>query len=188
MPGPFTRRRHPFAPSYSRPNPPYNLYSSEEKFIETWDDLGNAVTVAREFAQTPGVDKVVVYDRGRSGHGPKGEFVAMFRPDYAKKNPAKRAGGGKRIRITYEIVTPESAEHGDVEESGWIDEEGVPVRSVAEAARVILQHGPVEGDRWYTQVDADQDYATGADTRWSFHPVGFTAAELDRLHDLVQGD
>ena len=28
------------------------------------------------------------------------------------------------IRITYAIVTPESAEHGDFHETGWENEEG----------------------------------------------------------------
>ena len=30
----------------------------------------------------------------------------------------------KRIRVTYEIITPESAADGDVAESGWLDKEG----------------------------------------------------------------
>ena len=31
----------------------------------------------------------------------------------------------KRITITYDVTTPESAEHGDYADTGWIDEEGV---------------------------------------------------------------
>lgn len=39
-----------------------------------------------------------------------------------------------RILTTYSTVTPESAEHGDVADSGWIDEDGVPMGDDDESA------------------------------------------------------
>ena len=38
------------------------------------------------------------------------------------------------FRVTYKIVTPESAEYGDAEESGWITEQAVDLRTALEFA------------------------------------------------------
>lgn len=44
-------------------------------------------------------------------------FRAIFEANVMGKNP--------RVLITYSIMSEESAQHGDYEETGWIDEEGV---------------------------------------------------------------
>lgn len=31
------------------------------------------------------------------------------------------------IRISYEVITPESADIGEIDDSGWIDEDGVVI-------------------------------------------------------------
>ena len=46
-----------------------------------------------------------------------------------------------RIRISYEIVTEESAEEGDVAECGWDDEEGQVFDSPDDAAEWLMDSG-----------------------------------------------
>lgn len=99
-----------------------------------------------------------------------------------------------RIKTTYDVVTPESAEQGDFADQGWIDddvghdcfpdsddmEEGLT--SVDLAIRFLTQNGPLEASSsafhpgvWYTQSDGSVNYCTGAQTRYSFHLHDFTS-------------
>lgn len=112
------------------------------------------------------------------------------------------------IKITYEIVTPESAEQGDIAESGWIDEEGTPVEpdefdieemgeplAVAKCAAKIIGHCVEASDypkchpghTWYTDADGDTDYSTGAVTRQSYHLEGFSEEEEVELYAELTG-
>ncbi len=51
-------------------------------------------------------------------------FKVLYEADGLNKvNP----NGGHKVALTYEIITEESAAHGDAEERGWLDEEGVDV-------------------------------------------------------------
>lgn len=103
----------------------------------------------------------------------------------------------RKIKITFETVTPESAAEGDAADRGWIDEEGVSIEPdeldiedndtelnavVALAVKEI--GGCVEPSSsqwhqgvWYTEIDPDRDYQTGAETRKSFHLYGFSKDE-----------
>ncbi len=103
----------------------------------------------------------------------------------------------RRIKKTFEVVTPESAEHGDFADSGWEDEEGYPVEpdyldieehgseSAAAVALAVDHIGtcvePSSSDwsprTWYTDADGNQDYRTGAETRYAYHLDGFTDDE-----------
>lgn len=110
----------------------------------------------------------------------------------------------RKIRVSYEIVTPESAAEGDAAERGWEDEEGTEIvpdeydldeyeteekAAVELACTEILQHGSVEasdypkcqpGHTWYTTIDAEENRAhweRGEDKRYSFHLDGFSEAE-----------
>jgi hypothetical protein len=78
-----------------------------------------------------------------------------------------------RIRTTYEVVTPESAEHGDVAESGWLDEEGT-LYSVRDACRKLQGCEPSSSQfhpgLWYIGA-GDSDYSDGSETRESYHLV-----------------
>lgn len=110
----------------------------------------------------------------------------------------------RRIRITYDIVTEESAQQGDFAETGWIDEEGVVVSPdeydldesdgdevaavVRLAKKVILQRGGVEPSSslfhpgvWYTQIDCEPN-----EERYSFHLKDFSPEEEKAVwHALV---
>lgn len=119
----------------------------------------------------------------------------------AKRKVGKkiRASHDPRIRITYEVVTPESAEHGDAADRGWIDEEGVSMKpehgegTIAKAIKFLRDEGVVEASStqfhkgiWYSN-EADQDYRTGEDTTKSYHLYGFTETEERAIHTELFG-
>ena len=96
----------------------------------------------------------------------------------------------KRFAVTYEIVTPESAEHGDAAErgycapGGWHFDEPTPL-TLSEAASII---GCVEDSgSWFTETDGRQDYRTGAEERRSLHcPRNITAASYARIRRALR--
>lgn len=103
----------------------------------------------------------------------------------------------KRIRITFEVVTPESAEHGDAADRGWIDECGVPFdddddETAAEAAaRFLLDRGATNASSsryhpgvWYSD-NGDHDYSDGSETTLSYHLVGFSDDEQSSIYRRV---
>lgn len=110
------------------------------------------------------------------------------------------------IRISYEVITPESAEIGEVSERGWIDEEGVVIEpddgdiedagsvlwAVVNAAVGVIGHRQQPssypcspGFTWYTESDGDEDYATDAVTYKSWHLSGFTPEEEHAIYNEV---
>jgi len=113
---------------------------------------------------------------------------------------ALRKNGDPRVKITYEIITPESAEEGDVAESGWEDDEGVSMTldewdieeetTLAEkTAKWLYDEGAIEPSSshfypgtWYTAY-GDQDYRTGAYKNRSFHLHDFTPDEERQVWD-----
>ena len=99
------------------------------------------------------------------------------------------------FRVTYEIVTPESAEHGDAEERGFIlpgewrvsAEEAMAGESVNMGLREAMQlcYPQEDSGSWFTECDGRQDYRTGAYETRSIHPPEkITAASYDRLRRL----
>lgn len=107
-----------------------------------------------------------------------------------------------RFHVTYETVTPESAEHGEVDArgfyqpGGWKTDDAGDGMSLRDACRLIQQfkgyepsdsRATVEGNPrvWFTS-GADQDYRTGAETTYSIHPPrNTTAASARRLARLL---
>ena len=128
------------------------------------------------------------------------------------------------VQVTYDVTTPESAEHGDHADhgfwapGGWqfsiaddefhelcervgrdqalkdMTPEPETFDNVDDAVDFIASYGPFEsscslppcanGHCWVTQVDPNMDYATGADTRLSFHvdaPVELHNAIIEAL-------
>ena len=102
-----------------------------------------------------------------------------------------------QIKITYEIVTPESAAEGDVAERGWADGYCREYSGSEHTAdEVIALLGNVEPSSsafhtgvWYTDADGDTDYLTGAERRQSYHLVRGTwsAKDEQRIYDAVTG-
>jgi hypothetical protein len=102
--------------------------------------------------------------------------------------------------VTYDIVTPESAEHGDAEEIGFVHANGgqdelsiVPMG--AEDYKMGLREalslmGGMEdggsGESFY-ETDGRQNYQTGAETRYAFHiPRTVTVSSRNRIVRLLK--
>jgi len=106
----------------------------------------------------------------------------------------------KRIRVTYEIITPESAEMGDAEDRGWEDEGGhdcTPdkwdvedgLTAVDIAVGYLQDNGAVHASSscyhrgvWYsTSNGMDMD---GTVTDYSYHFAGedWTEGELKAIY------
>jgi len=122
------------------------------------------------------------------------------------------SGGGRRIKTTYQVVTPESAEIGDYAECGWEDEEGVSAdpdeldveehgsesaAAIALAVDYLCTHGSgleasdypecCPGHTWYTETDGEKDYADGSEKTLSFHLEGFTEDEERAIYAEITG-
>jgi hypothetical protein len=100
-----------------------------------------------------------------------------------------------RYSVTFDVVTPESAEHGDFAETGfevkdramlWSCEE-TPVDAAFELIQDKLGHveasssGPLTASDWFTQADVYVDFSDASETRRSIHFAGLTNAEMRSL-------
>jgi hypothetical protein len=109
-----------------------------------------------------------------------------------------------RFRVTYDITTPESAEQGDLADSGFAhpggwkfpaDDPGPHEMTLREAIEACGLYPSRRGGlgfedcgRWFATVDADQDYRTGEDTRYAIHPPRtITRASYRRLRRYLTG-
>lgn len=101
------------------------------------------------------------------------------------------------FHITYEIVTPESAENGDAEERGYIMDGGMHVTIETEEDRqaaayslreALSQLGCLEDcGRWFSESDDREDYQTGARERRDLHPPrNITPASYKRLKRVLK--
>lgn len=99
----------------------------------------------------------------------------------------------RKIVITYEIVTDESAAEGDVAESGWLDEDGVSIVSPAHAYRFLSKCGAFipsssafhPGIWWSTEPE--QSAETGAYESRSYHLKGFTERAERMVYTAITG-
>ena len=86
--------------------------------------------------------------------------------------------------VTYDIVTPESAENGDVAEAGYVAED-VSLRDAIDAVGgVCYEHNG--GYEWFTNCEYNLNYGTGAQGSRSLHlPDGITGASRVRIGRLL---
>jgi len=130
------------------------------------------------------------------------------------------------IQMTYDVITPESAEEGDVHDHGFAEPGGwrysirddsfqervekvgrsqalrdmtpepAVFSNVGEAIEYISKYrgglapsfSPgFHPGIWYTEYDPDLDYATGAETRLSFHVSGSTRIQYKIWDALKRG-
>lgn len=99
-----------------------------------------------------------------------------------------------KFTVTYDIVTHESAEDGDIEEGGFIcpggwrfgpTEDADVTMSLREA--VGLMGSCYDAGRWFAEHDGQQDYRTGAvETRHLHPPRNITPASYARLARLLK--
>jgi hypothetical protein len=103
----------------------------------------------------------------------------------------------KAFTVTYEIVTPESAEQGDFEDTGYVlpggwhgaaetPEDREAVLMDLRSARSLVDGGLEDCGSWFSQMSSDTDYRTGAEERRSLHPPeNITQASYARLKRLL---
>lgn len=105
--------------------------------------------------------------------------------------------------VTFDTVTPESAEHGDSADRGFVTADDIEVSTVdspvgpafepikaayaltlREAVKLV---GCMENSGWwFTEVDGRDDYRTGANTVRAFHfPDNVTRSSYNRLARLL---
>ena len=92
------------------------------------------------------------------------------------------------FNVTYEIITPESAENGDVEEQGFVVE-NVTFREALDAfgswGHVEADCCPVRSPTWFTGY-GDVDCMTGGTENRSLHlPDSLTNASRMRIARLL---
>jgi len=100
------------------------------------------------------------------------------------------------FHVTYDIVTPESAEHGDFAESGFLDAMGSRIEalfgkltpgvdlSLRQALNLCCPNE--DSGSWFTESDGRADYQTGANERRALHPPrNISPASYRRLARLL---
>lgn len=95
--------------------------------------------------------------------------------------------------VTYDIVTPESAERRDYAEAGYVQPGGwhAPADGEEEVGMTLREAmslcSPQEdAGLWFAEADGRADYRTGAEERRSLHPPrNITAASYARLAKLL---
>ena len=102
------------------------------------------------------------------------------------------------FRVTYDIVTPESAEDGGVAERGFVlpgswrvdietamaDTEGEYGMSLREALRLVYPRE--DCGCWWSESDGDTDYRTGGVETRSLHPPrNITPSSYRRVSRLL---
>ena len=95
-----------------------------------------------------------------------------------------------KFNVTYETITPESAEHGDTADAGFLAE-NVSLREAIDGlgygeAGVEANEYPVFDPRWITAYRTDEDYRTGEVENRSLHfPDTMTASSKLRVCRLL---
>ncbi len=121
---------------------------------------------------------------------------------------AMKHGLPPRITITFSRTTPESVEHGDFSDSGYLEEEGVSMEPddidqeegltvIDKAADFLDDHGAHEPSSsefhpgvWYSDGWSTIDYTTGTEEERNYHLEGFTPEQerevWEKLREIRQ--
>ena len=109
-----------------------------------------------------------------------------------------------KIRITYEIITDESAKIGEAAERGWEDEDGVSmqpdafdledgltavdlaVKFLTENLAFELSSSRFYSGVWYTVYNESQNYRDGSYTNRGFHLVDFTPEQEEQIFNKMK--
>ena len=108
-----------------------------------------------------------------------------------------------KIRIAYEIITQESAEHGEADERGWEDEDGVSmqpdkfdledgltavdlaVKFLTDKLAFELSSSTFYSGVWYTDYGS-QNFRDGSYTNRAFHLYGFTLEQEEQIFNKMK--
>jgi hypothetical protein len=123
---------------------------------------------------------------------PRGDVFAIPGTDKSVEDAVREMGfrvkkdHKRTIFVAFEIVTPESAEDGDVAEAGEQDEEEIiPVQGetfVSTAVTYLRGSGafPADGADWF-ETGWSEDYQSGESENHTFHLRGFTDEEENMI-------
>lgn len=95
------------------------------------------------------------------------------------------------FRVTYEVVTEESAENGDFADSGFYSTEGHEHEDATDWTLhdIVSKFGRnslEDTGRWFATSDEDIDYRTGDRTSYSVHPPEhITRASYQRVARIL---
>ena len=97
-----------------------------------------------------------------------------------------------KITTTYQVVSPESAEVGDVEDQGFHDEQGEVFKTPQEAAEFLRDnyaHHPSESPSdsaksWSTE--GDPDFITGNEKFYTYH-IETDTNTLKEINTIYKG-
>jgi hypothetical protein len=139
------------------------------------------------------------WNRHARGHVGEAAEPDPHKPDellgYAMKH-----GLPPRIKISFAVITPESAEQGDYAETGWDDEEGISFeldeyekesgKTLPDIVSSFLKsNGATEASSsafhrgvWYTSREEGID---GSTTERSYHLEGFRAQDEERIFQMI---
>lgn len=99
------------------------------------------------------------------------------------------------FHVTYDVVTPESAEHADSADAGFVSAQGdhVAVEDVDEDIELSLRealdlcHPSEDSGHWFRESDGRINYRTGEEETRSLHPPStITGASYNRLRRLLK--
>ena len=95
-----------------------------------------------------------------------------------------------KFRVTYDTVTPESAEQGEVADSGYYSRGGWKHNDPSEWTLHDIVHvfgSQLESSgKSFLTLDADVDYRVGSNTYYTIHPpAAITSASYARLKRLL---
>ena len=167
-------------------------------------DVGDTEDECSDYiAETEALYLAGYADKGRCDKCGDSKFHARF------VEVVELEGRNRRIKTTYSIVTPESAEIGDYADSGWENEEGVcanpddsdveehgSVLAAVVALAVKAIGNGVEasdypiccpGHTWYTEIDGETDYSDGSVKQLSYHLDGFSENEELAIYAALTG-
>lgn len=108
----------------------------------------------------------------------------------------------RKIKVSYQKVTPESAEEGDISEQGWINEDGIDMEPLAEEIEIGLtavikafqyltnegvseySNYPFTPGGWYS-TSGNIDPKDCAETIQSYHLCNFDEEEQKAIYEKV---
>ena len=97
------------------------------------------------------------------------------------------------FRVTYDVVTEESASDGDTSESGYYSPGGwkhddPAAWTLREVVSQFGRNGFEDGGSSFYLVDSEANYYTGEDKSYAVHPPdGITAASYARVRRILAG-
>jgi len=97
-----------------------------------------------------------------------------------------------KITTTYQVVSPESAEHGEFENQGWYDQEGETFETPKEAAEFLTDnyaYHPSESPStnaksWSTE--GNTDFITGNEKSYTYH-IETDTDTLKEVNTILMG-